>query len=215
MRISHRFKFVYLAITKTGSTTVRKLLDPFSDVSSTSNHGEFKHHQKAKDLRLVFDRNGWQWDDYFKFTLVRHPISRLRSIHTYMYKTGSNPPTPYHKKDAMAFYEKCKLYSMKTPSLEEAIMSGSLDFFPPQHAWVTAEDETTLLVNKIIKLEEISQELPKTWSEIGLPANKLKTIPVTNTSSKRGKELDLEISDKAIAKIKSKYSKDFDLFNYE
>ena len=58
-------------------------------------------------------------------------------------------------------------------------MSGSLDFFPPQYTWVTAEDKT-LLVNKIIKLEEINRELPKTWAEIGLPANKLKTIHITN-----------------------------------
>ena len=215
MRISHKFKFLYLAITKTGSTTVRKLLDPFSDISSTSNHGEFKHHQKAKELRLVFKKHKWEWDQYFKFTVVRHPIARLRSSHTFMIQIGSNPPTPYHKKDAMPFYEKCKKYSMETLSFEEAIMSGSLDFFPPQHLWVTADDKTTLLVNKIIKLEEINQELPKTWAEIGLPADKLKIIPVTNKSTKGVKTQDLELSDKAIKKIKSNYFKDFDLFNYE
>jgi hypothetical protein len=85
MRISHRHRFVFLASPKTGSTTVRALLDPHSEIRGRPGDQcdasfPFYNHLPPVELRPIFEQRGWDWDAYFKFTLVRSPWPRLVSL---------------------------------------------------------------------------------------------------------------------------------------
>ena len=90
MRISHTYKFVFIAITRTGSTSIRSALDPFTDITSTP-EGAFWHHTNTQKLKEEFDKRDWDWNSYFKFAFVRNPWDRL--VSTYFYdkkKLGEN-----------------------------------------------------------------------------------------------------------------------------
>ena len=95
LRISHRHRFIFFANPKTGSRSVREVLDPFSEV-----HGRpaddvtpdfpFYNHMRPCDLRPVFAQKGWDFDAYFKFVMVRNPWARMVSLFEMEFRGASN-----------------------------------------------------------------------------------------------------------------------------
>lgn len=211
MRISHKYKFIYIAVTKTGSTTLRHLLNKYSDIKSKNDQGEFRHHAKAEELKRTFQEKGWSWDDYFKFTVVRNPVSRLHSIYKYKVRIGSKPPSDYFKKFAMNFYLNCAQFKELNISFEDAVLYDKIHI-PSQTSWLMSADKK-LLLNKFIKIENIRDELPHIWRHLGLPPSELKMIPDLNQSPSDVSWNSL-LSVAAINKIRSAYSEDFELLGY-
>ena len=81
MRISHKYKFIFIAIPKTGSTVIRNHLDSYSDVNGNSNNtSPFYHHVKADTLKSYFVENKLDWSSYFKFSFLRTLCSFSFSI---------------------------------------------------------------------------------------------------------------------------------------
>lgn len=83
MRISHRNRFVFISIPKNASTSIRVTLSPHSDIESTD-HYPYYHHVEAGVLRKHFARQGWDWNDYFKFAVVRDPWERTVSQYRFL-----------------------------------------------------------------------------------------------------------------------------------
>ena len=86
MRISHEHRFVFFASPKTGSRSVRKLLDAYAEIHGRPAHEvtadfPFYNHMRPVELRDVFSERGWDFDAYFKFVMVRNPWSRLVSLY--------------------------------------------------------------------------------------------------------------------------------------
>ena len=86
MRISHKHRFVFLAIPRTGSTTVRHVLDDYSDIKSVhilkrTDDFPFSNHLRARDLKRIFDRSGWDWFAYKRFCVIRNPWDRVVSLY--------------------------------------------------------------------------------------------------------------------------------------
>jgi len=78
MRISHKYKFIFIAIPRTGSFAVREALSPFSQIRGTADN-PFYYHMTAAELKTLFARRGWDFGAYFKFSFVRNPWTRLLS----------------------------------------------------------------------------------------------------------------------------------------
>ncbi len=102
MIIAHHQKFIFIPIQKTGSTSIRGVLeDRYNCVeASPDNSSLIYNHTSACRLKLYFEeqkqfpfseQNLWNWKDYFKFTFVRNPYARLVSQYNYFCKIGSNP----------------------------------------------------------------------------------------------------------------------------
>lgn len=90
LRISHRYRFIFFAFPKTGSESVRQLLDPVSDVRGEQEHlispgagPELKlpNHIAPHAVQLAFAKRGWPFEDYFRFVFVRNPWARLVSLY--------------------------------------------------------------------------------------------------------------------------------------
>ena len=86
MRISHKHGFLFLSLPRAASLTVRKLLDPYSDIKSkkiTDTHKSFPfwHHTKASEAKKIFKKKKWEWNSYKKFCLVRNPFDRVVSAY--------------------------------------------------------------------------------------------------------------------------------------
>ena len=86
MRISHRYKFIFFANPKTGSSTVRQFLDPFSDVRAVINYqhitpeNPFYPHIPPKETRDLFQQFGWDFNGYTKFVFVPKPLGSASVI---------------------------------------------------------------------------------------------------------------------------------------
>lgn len=86
MRISHTYKFIFFANPRTGSTTVRDVLDEYSDILSVhiteaSAKFPFYHHITPLELKAIFMDRGWDWYSYRKFCFVRNPYDRVVSLY--------------------------------------------------------------------------------------------------------------------------------------
>ncbi|MDA7436137.1 sulfotransferase family protein [Synechococcus sp. AH-601-B19] len=210
LRISHKNKFVFIAINKTGSSTMRHLLNKHSDIFSEIGQGAFAHHTTSQKLKDVFTKNNWNWDDYLSFTVVRHPISRIYSIYKYRLRVASNPHMK--KKHAIYFYKSCIRFKDLNLTFDAAVLSNKVSI-PPQTDWILSSDRSMSLLDKIIKIEHIADELPGIWNQLELPLQEISSIPKINASPSE-KSWESLLSVEAIDKLKNIYKEDFELLNY-
>jgi hypothetical protein len=176
MRISHRHRFVFFSNPKTGSSTVRQLLDPHSDVFPVRNVREvtsenpFHPHMPPAEARVWFLRFGWDFDGYTKFVFVRNPWARLVSLYEHI-RRAPVPAPPFDE----------WVYSIGS--------SGTRDD-PDWAPWRRyggysiehfVKDETGgILVDKVMRLEDIDLVLLPFLAALGLPVRRDEPIPRKN-----------------------------------
>ena len=80
MLISHKFKFLTIDIPKTGTRSYRESLAGFIDIIGTY-QTQFTQHQTAMSVKNEFNKNGWNWDSYFKYITIRNPWARYVSFY--------------------------------------------------------------------------------------------------------------------------------------
>ena len=86
MLISHQHKFITIDIPKTGTRSFRESLVPLGvidEFGAPNLKAEFYQHDGAIRAKKQFVKNGWNWNDYFKFTIVRNPWQRYFSFFKY------------------------------------------------------------------------------------------------------------------------------------
>jgi hypothetical protein len=91
MLISHKHKFITIDIPKTGTRSFRESLLPLNIIDIRGKpklDAEFYQHGAALDAKKQFEKNGWNWKDYFKFTIVRNPWARYFSFFKYFKSYG-------------------------------------------------------------------------------------------------------------------------------
>jgi len=203
MRISHKYKFVYISIPKTGSSTVRYLLDKYSDISSDDPDWPSNYiHPNAKQMKAYFGIKGWNWDEYFKFTVVRHPIPRIKSSIAYAlkageqaYKSGIVSVKNNFSDDQTNITEDC-LRQIKKVQYNEDFISKELKLYKKeisiveymnkymstQYSYTFDDSNNKFLLNTFIKLENLESGLQKVWKLLGLDNRDLLHIPRYNAT---------------------------------
>ena len=86
MIISHAHRFVFFSNPKTGSESLRALLEPYNEVPvrpwrETTLAQPFYPHMPPREALPVFRANGWDWEGYRRITCVRNPYPRLVSLY--------------------------------------------------------------------------------------------------------------------------------------
>jgi hypothetical protein len=116
MIISHRLKYVFIHVPKTGGTAIESLLkdkeefkvDLISHWQAVTEKDfeekpfisrDLENHVSAKKLREYFETKGWNWDEYFKFAFVRNPWDLCVSQFFYWMQTLSKTPTTATNKE--------------------------------------------------------------------------------------------------------------------
>lgn len=195
---------------------MRQMLDEYSDVFGGSEYGfNYPGHMLARQLVPEFEKNDWIWDDYYRFTLVRHPAARLFSFYKYMLRHGEKPPSPGISENSAKFHKKCVNFRKCGFSFNDAVLQDVLtgSFVRPQVDFILDSNKKSLLT-RTVRLENLREELAEVWDEIGLPLEDLNNIPHLNVSPSEHTWQDL-ISEKAINKIKKLYAEDFEVLNYK
>ena len=89
--MSNKYKLITIDIPKTGTRSLRESLLTLGiiDVCGEPNLGsEFYQHDGAIRTKKQFAKNNWNWNDYFKFTIVRNPWARYFSFFKYFKSYG-------------------------------------------------------------------------------------------------------------------------------
>ena len=91
--VSHRHKFVFCHIPRTGGTSftehIRRYCAKRSDLGKES--GEFiaVSHMPLWRMKALYFKQRDDWDDYFKFTVVRNPYDRMVSLFCHLVGLGN------------------------------------------------------------------------------------------------------------------------------
>ncbi len=192
MRISHRHRFVFFASPKTGSRSVRRLLDASAEIhglpaEELTEDFPFYNHIRPVELRDIFASRGWDFDAYFKFVMVRNPWSRLVSLYEmYAFREGgqlSRLRTRAKRHQGFrAWVPTVDPEGRRTvgPGLEKGVIRfGALSYVA-----FTGDEDGRPLVDEVIKLEEIESRLPPLLERLGVPVPS--RIPRTGRGRYRG-----------------------------
>ncbi len=212
MRISHKHKFIWISKPKTGSTSYRKLLDPYSDIRSVHS-GPFKHHVTLNDLKQTFEEKDWNFNEYYKVIACRNPWSLLLSLYTYS-------KTDVH---GVKFWENKSSYTPeKRMSFSDWInLNEHHEWFKAKHRLeVYADDDLGQnLSDLVFAADQPSETFKKSMEEqcnLVLPMDSLKILNTTEKSSDLIDEVKDNYNSLGIDKmIRAIYTKEINLFNYE
>lgn len=91
MLISHSHKFITIDIPKTGTRSFRESLVPLEvidEFGAPNLNAEFYQHDGAIRAKKQFAKKNWNWNEYYKFTIVRNPWQRYFSFFKYFKSYG-------------------------------------------------------------------------------------------------------------------------------
>ncbi len=198
MRISHRYKFVFFSNPKTGSESVRLMLDPFSEIKCVrlrerTAEFPFYDHILPVELREVFRERGWDFDSYYKFTFVRNPWARLVSVYAAILDRGVAGRVR-DVTDALSRFIRGRGVAPDVEGfrrwVREVETSGRGGGGKPHHGWrrkgtwsiaaFAGDGEGHELVDEVIRLEDAAQRLPVLAERLGLPGTNALQLPHVN-----------------------------------
>ncbi len=204
MIISHRHKFIFAAIPKTGTHSVRRALRAHMSAEDLEQVGLFvqkafpfeelaaiKHgHIRLSQIRPFVGETAFA--SYLKFAFVRHPLDRFVSYCSFMTRdTGAFAKDP----------EAVMHYFLDHPPLQHIL-------FAPQYVFVTDADGR-LLADVIGRVEDMQASYDAIAARLGLPSAVLEHA----NSSERG-DYRTYYTPVLIERVTALYQRDFELFGY-
>jgi hypothetical protein len=204
MIISARHKFIFAAIPKTGTHSVRRALREHMAPSDLEQVGLFvqkkfpipelaqlQHgHLSLQQVRPYIRPEEWQ--SFFKFAFVRNPFDRFVSYCAFITRAQGD-----FERDP----QKVMRHFIANPPWPHIL-------FQPQHSFVTGSDGQ-MLADHIGRVEEMQQSYDEIAGRIGIPTAELERV---NSSDRRDyrEYYDRELIE-GVAKL---YSRDLELFGY-
>lgn len=185
MRISHRYRFVFLSNPRTASRSIRRLIEDYSDVSSvdssrTSKQSPFYHHMPASQVKKVFDDRGWDWYGYHRFCVVRNPFTRIVSLYHHYLDRRRRIGTHLAPVAQLKAVVKYKVLPRKSFSQYVLRPDKLRKLAMPLNDFVFDRDGTCL-VDDILMFENLAEELLQYLREIGIDVN-AQQIPMLGAS---------------------------------
>jgi hypothetical protein len=147
------------------------------------------YHPYLVDVASVL---GSSFDDYLKFTVVRHPLSLQLSLFTYSTKNRLNHHHSLFKGFSFSQYIEYRTANVKLVSSFHCDTRG------------------ITLIDRYIQLESLSRHLAVLCDDLHLP---LLTVPRSNVS--RCDSEIFELDEAVYSRFLDSYKKDYDLFGYD
>lgn len=93
MLISHKHKFITIDIPKTGTRSMRMSLEPLGVIDIhggpySTKENPFDQHGSILSAKKQFAKNNWNWNEYYKWIIVRNPWDRYFSFFKYFKNYG-------------------------------------------------------------------------------------------------------------------------------
>lgn len=209
MRISHRYRFIFFSNPKTGSESVRAILNPYSDITDVGYlkrtlENPFYSHIRPVEMRTLFEDRFWPFEKYRKFVFVRNPWARLVSLYRHIARVDRSFT--------------CNFSTWVTSIEPDGVGGGGAEYKRWRRYGTYSikafidDDEGRSLVDDVIRLEDIDSVLLDLLHEIGIPNALQIPIPRINVGSTydHRKYYTPETS----ALVREKYSHDISRFGY-
>lgn len=205
MIISHRHRFIFTAIPKTGTHSVRRALRDHLGPEDGEQVGLFVQkslpyppiaeighgHISLAQIRPFVGEEAFQ--SYLKFAFVRNPWDRFVSYCSFM--TRENEEFIRRPQDVMRYF------LFKDRPVEHLL-------FFPQHAFLT-DAEGRLLTDVVGRVEEMQSSYDAICARLDIPSAQLEKVNSTRRNDYRG-YYDPELIE-AVADL---YRRDIELFGY-
>lgn len=217
MLLSTSHKFIFVHIPKTAGSALHNALLPYATLKRRTLFGSalrrlpivedaasahFRIHDTAKKIRTKLSCE--VWDQYYSFAVVRNPFDHAISHYEYMKQYR-------HKNTAEVFaklsFEQYLQYRLSPRRIYDRFFAK----LPNQSYFVA--DNGVVLVDKIIKYENLAVEISRLSEKLLGTALDLKRTNVTKSRRIDGKN-DYYKSQNAIDLVLELYSEDFDVFSY-
>ena len=206
MIISHQHQFVFAAVPKTGTHSVRQALREHLHAEDLEQVGlfvnkrfpfqelaEIKHgHITLQQVRPWLGEEAFT--RYLKFAFVRNPFDRFVSYCAFMTRTnGAFLKNPQAVMRHILF---------EAPPAQHIL-------FQPQHSFVT-DAEGALLADEIGRVEQMQASYDALCARIGIPGTRLEQV---NSSRRDGYR---DYYDQALIDgVAERYRRDLELFGYQ
>jgi len=206
MIVSHRHQFIFAAVPKTGTHSVRQALReqlgdedveqvglfvdkrfPWQDLAALR-HG----HLSLQQVRPYVGEEAFA--GYFKFAFVRNPFDRFVSYCAFMLRDGD--VFQRRPRDVM------RHFLFQQPP-EQHIL------FQPQSSLLVDEDGKTLLTDQFGRVEEMQASYDALCARIGIPSR-----PLDRVNGTRREEYRIYYDQELIDGVAARYAQDIDLFGY-
>lgn len=206
MIISHQHRFIFAAVPKTGTHSVRQALREHMSAEDLEQVGLFvnkrfpfeelaaiRHgHISLAQIRPFIGEEAF--GSYFKFAFVRNPFDRFVSYCAFMTRAndafGRNPRGVMHE----------ILFKMRPV---QHIL------FVPQHTFVT-DEHGQMLADAVGRVEDMQASYDSVCNRIGIPSRPLEQV----NSSRRGSYRDY-YDQQLVDGVADLYRRDLELFGYE
>lgn len=174
MLISETHQFIFLAVAKTGSSSIEQALAPYR--SPLTN--QFKKHATCTRVKRELPTALWQ--QFFKFAFVRNPYDYVQSW--YFYRQREELADPHHPRH--------HLYTGDTTFEEFVENFGQQEWILNQVAWVAPPStDFQMQLDYVGRYETLDQDYRVICDRLGIPDTPLPTLRSSSNSSERAAAL--------------------------
>ena len=239
MPVFHKAKLIHVHNPRCGGTSINRAFvsclgipKEFLSPKSYSYHYLFGNHRIGDDFyeldHLTFSMileavPRWISTEYDAFVVVRHPWDRFVSEYTRKYSTGGKR---FINHKAMTFEEYClkflkiaaKRYSLSSPDRFKGFTHFNSCHYLPQYIYAGLDLDHAIKKPRIIKLQNISNDLPSLCGDYSEEIAKLLQKPLNSHKKKIPIALTEQISGvnkSLLRQVEKFYEKDFVLLGFQ
>ena len=204
MLISERKQFIFYHVYKVAGSSIRDALRPYCSkqqiimqnlLYGASTLGVklpvapiYKFHPTLNEVKEYM---GDEFNSYFRFAFVRHPLDWQKSLYFFMRKNKRHHQHEIISRLTFDEYIKWRID-------EDLHLMSDL----------VTDDEGTLLLDEIYRFEDIESEFKRLCTKLDISAS----LPHMNIA---GKGKTVEMKDSTVKEFKEAFAKDFTNFKYE
>ena len=195
MIISPKYKFVFIANTKTGSTAIHKTLLKYVKDKNLINESTLSLGDKHLSCPKLIEQYP-QYKNYFKFSFVRNPWDRVVS----WYSFSKNAKSPKRNTSGISFKE-----FLLDPALRRIVWAAPIQF----------QYKFTENCDFIGKTENLQEDFDIICDKIGIPQQKLPHKEHWSQNKSKHKHYTKYYDDETREIVAKKYAKDIEYFGYK
>ena len=163
-------------------------------------YGQEVGHIPLKNYKQILGET--LFDEYFKFTFVRHPIKRFESAYYFLKLGGLNKYDSFYSNKILNQYKDINDFIINY--INEKTIYDYLHFIPQ---FYFLEGQGKLLCDYIGKVENIDQDKKYIEEAVGMHLN----INKQNITKKKDQTI---LTEKSVKILRRVYNKDFEYFKY-